>query len=216
MSRIWWAVVIIGGFLWAALHYSAGYADEKTYRSMQSRCENALFFQGEQSIPAARMRCSKDIDDSISFHRMMLILVTPVYFAGFAALHFSMVRGRNRHQDLKTEIRNRTPLEVILGSRYGDINNSVFINNATLKDVEIKNESRNPDLIKALGQIAIIVHDSQNPAASVELNKISRELAKDDPDKSVLGVAWATLKDLLPVLKSGLEAAVAFDKMTSA
>jgi len=146
----------------------------------------------------------------------MLILVTPVYFAGFAALHFSMVRGRNRHQDLKTEIRNRTPLEVILGSRYGDINNSVFINNATLKDVEIKNESRNPDLIKALGQIAIIVHDSQNPAASVELNKISRELAKDDPDKSVLGVAWATLKDLLPVLKSGLEAAVAFDKMTSA
>jgi len=213
MSRLWWAVVVVCGFVWAALHYSAGYLDNRAIRARQSNCENGLFFQGEQSISAARIRCSAKIYDSISFHRMMLILGTPAYFIAFAALHFGMARSRQRHQDIKSEIRNRTPLEVVLGSRYGDITNSVFINESTLKDVEIKNENRNPDLIGVLGQIAIIVHDAQNSAASVELNKINRELAKDNPDKTMLQTTWAGLKELLPVFKSGLEATVAFEKM---
>jgi ERCC4-type nuclease len=85
-----------------------------------------------------------------------------------------------------------------------------------LRDAIQKNEVKNPELSVALGELAKIIGSADHKNATDHLNMLNSELAKSEPNKTVLRTIWEGLKGVAPTIKDAIEAVAAIEKIIAA
>ena len=90
-------------------------------------------------------------------------------------------------------------VEVVMGDKFENIQNSTVINRSIVSDaIKTIEASQGADVAKALETIAKAVEDSKSVAAGALFESFSRELQKKEPDKSALREFWEGLTKLVP------------------
>jgi hypothetical protein len=122
-------------------------------------------------------------------------------------------RAQESHNEIIDTVKAQTRTEIIMGDVYRNISNSSLIVRSTLKDAIQKNDIDNPDLSLALGEIAKVIGTGGSKDAADHLNMLTSELAKPEPNKSLLRTIWGGLKDLAPLVKDSVETVAAIEKV---
>jgi hypothetical protein len=131
----------------------------------------------------------------------------------FIEIYEMLQRDRaKKHEEVIDAVKSNPAVEFNMGDVYKYISNSSIINRSALKDSLQVTQARNPDVSASLVEIVKIVSKSNNKDADDHLNMLTSELAKPQPNKSVLKTIWVGLKELLPVLKDATEVAKSVDE----
>ncbi|WP_150748756.1 hypothetical protein [Pseudomonas fluorescens] len=98
-------------------------------------------------------------------------------------------------------------VEVVMGDKYENIQNSTIINrsivNDALKNVE---DQCGTEMAKALESIARAVEESRSVAGGALFESFSKELQKKEPNKSALREFWEGLMKVVPNISTMVEA----------
>lgn len=99
-------------------------------------------------------------------------------------------------------------VEIIMGDKFENIQNSTVINRSVVNDaIKVVQTEAGADVAKALETIAKAVEDSRSIAAGAVFESFSRELQREEPDKSALREFWDGLIKLAPSISTLTEAA---------
>jgi hypothetical protein len=136
-------------------------------------------------------------------------------FIGILFVVHGVMRKRQREEFDKQEViravKAQTKTEIIMGDVFKNISNSSIINRSDLEKSIQTTQTSNPDVSNALAEIAKIVAATGNKDAEEHLNRITEEVGKPKPNKSLLRTFWIGLKELAPVLKTAVDITSALD-----
>ncbi|MFX1563987.1 MAG: hypothetical protein ACFFDP_11850, partial [Promethearchaeota archaeon] len=90
-------------------------------------------------------------------------------------------------------------VEVVMGDKFENIQNSTIINRSIVSDaVKAIEASQGTDVAEALETIAKAIETSRSVAAGALFESFSKELQKKEPDKSALREFWEGLTKIVP------------------
>jgi hypothetical protein len=79
-----------------------------------------------------------------------------------------------------------------------------------------RERSQKSRAIRSPGRISKIIGSADNKNAADHLNMLNSELAKSEPNKTVLRTIWEGLKGVAPTVKDAIEAVAAIEKIIAA